>query len=223
MKTRQSNYPTMSATAYNELRTLHIKWLLEGTDEWNARRERSTIIPILEGVNIYEEHRKVGRLDANGRVNLCGINLDAASLSRATLTDAVDFTGASFIFADLQDANLIGVCLEKAEFKSAKLQGARLDGAKLHGAVLDHAKLGEANLSRADLREASFFLSELNGACFSEARLNGADLSNSFRPGADLSGSRPWEAKLYSAKQDASQCIERAAFGCRTVFSRRKP
>lgn len=48
----------------------HIKWLLEGVESWNARREQKDFKPDFEGANIYEEFQKSEKLDEDGYIPL---------------------------------------------------------------------------------------------------------------------------------------------------------
>ena len=106
--------------------------------------------------------------------------------------------------ADLQDAVLNGVSLNKALLKGANLGntylcGADLSEANLVGAYLNGAHLSGADFSRADLSEASFRDSCLRGASLNRAILQHVDLSFSNLRGADLSRADLQEAILRGA------------------------
>ena len=62
----------------------HVKWLLEGVECWNKRREETHFVPNLADVNIYEEFEKAGQLD-HGYIPLSGIDLRKAILRDARL------------------------------------------------------------------------------------------------------------------------------------------
>lgn len=79
----------------------HIEWLLEGVESWNERRERDDFCPDLARVDIYEEFRKAGKIDNDGNLPLCRINLNRANLTKSRL--CCDFTGGG---ADLRSSNL---------------------------------------------------------------------------------------------------------------------
>lgn len=44
----------------------HIKWLLEGVDKWNARREREVFVPDFEGADMAQSSRR----NTSGSLNL---------------------------------------------------------------------------------------------------------------------------------------------------------
>ena len=195
----------------------HIRWLLEGAKDWNARRDRDPFIPDFSGANIYRAFRIAGKLDADGNIPLSEFDLGhanlretrlctwrstgSADLRNATLRSA-DLRGAILTNAKLDDANLIGARLGRANLSSASLRGSKLVAANLDG-----ADLFGADLSDADLRNAFMAQSSL-----SYATLTNADLTTANLTGASLSGSHPWTAKLYpghgtSAKKEAVEDI----------------
>ena len=90
-------------------------------------------------------------------MDLSGINLNTANLSRADLR-GTNLKGASLIRADLGDARLNGANLSGADVSEANLSGADLSetdfsGATLRGAVLKGALLRETNFTEADLTD----------------------------------------------------------------------
>lgn len=189
----------------------HLQWLLEGTDSWNARRERQDFAPDLAGVNVYEECRKAGLLDSNGCVSLCGINLNKADLSGATFcgypsAHGGDFRKATFFGANLQDAVLANSRFEGAQFIGAKLDRANLQRARLCNANMESARFEGTDLFEADLKNIRFGLAYFRDANLSCARLSGADLSQANLVGADLGWSRPWQAQLYPERQSPPEC-----------------
>ena len=123
----------------------HIKWLLEGVEAWNARREREDFKPDFVEADISGEFKKREKLGADGRVCLRGINLRKANLSDAKLTQA----------------NLIGADLTGAKLRKSDLTGADLTCAKLIDADLTCAKLDSANLIKSDLTGAILLFSKL--------------------------------------------------------------
>ena len=118
----------------------HVRWLLEGADAWNKRREETAFIPDLSGLNVREEFEKEGKLQNDGSVFLNNIKLNGANLfnidlSRARLYDA-DLSNANLMLANLKYALLDG-----ADLRSADLTAAEIEGTDLHSACLAGAKL----------------------------------------------------------------------------------
>ena len=195
----------------------HIRWLLEGAESWNARRDRDPFIPDLSGADIYRDFRIAGKLDPDGNIPLSQFDLGHANLHETRLctwrsTGSVDLRNARLWSADLRgailtnakldDANLIGARLGRANLSSASLRGSKLVAANLNG-----ADLFGADLSDADLRNAFMAQSSL-----SYATLTNADLTTANLTGASLSGSHPWTAKIYpghgaSPKKEAAEHI----------------
>lgn len=178
----------------------HIEWLLEGVEAWNARREQEDFEPDFVGADISDEFRKRGKLGADGRVCLRGINLKSASLSQAVLVD-IDLAGANLNGANLNGANLIRADLTGADLIDTELQDANLTHADLTHADLSHANLIEANLSHANLMgshltDAILIRADLTDANLIRANLVGTDLRNANLKGANLARSQPWKAKL---------------------------
>ena len=148
----------------------HVKWLLEGVEAWNKRRERKNgLIPGL---------------------------VFSAKLQDADLRDA-KLRGADLIQADLRGADLIQADLTKADLIQADLRGAYLSEADLRDADLRDADLCGADLIRTDLRGANLYGANLRGANLLNANLSDTDLRYAILCGADLSYSEPWKAKLY--------------------------
>lgn len=116
-------------------------------------------------------------------LNFRNVNLSRTSLAKLQGLDfqKADFTGASWI-----DADLFGQNLSKASFRGINLMDAELGCADLSYANLEGADLSGASLRCANLRGAN-----LRSANLSRANLSGADLSY-----ADLSNSNFYEAKL---------------------------
>ena len=208
----------------------HIKWLLEGVDAWNRRRENEPFFPELENANLVIEFRKAGKLvkgkDLRGnsidRIPLAGINLRDANLESAVMMGA-DLTGADLTDAVLSKANLndtklqcavlkgahlIDTHLWSADLTRAKLHMAKLNNAKPNGALLCNAELYDAHLIKtklagANLRDAKLANAKLKCTDLFEADLNGADLSQVEHLSTDtiLAGAEPWKANLYSDKE----------------------
>ena len=94
-----------------------------------------------------------------------------------------DFIGWHLENANLQDAYLIGVCLQDANLTGAHLEGAHLIsvlliGADLSGADLTFAYLTRAHLEEANLEEAHLEGTFLYGAYLEYTHLKGAKYCN---------------------------------------------
>ena len=66
----------------------HVKWLLEGVEAWNRRRQEDPFKPDLAHLSFRDEFQRAGRLDPDGQVRLVGICLDGARLRHADLSCA---------------------------------------------------------------------------------------------------------------------------------------
>ena len=188
----------------------HMKWLLEGVESWNARREQQDFAPDLEGANIYEEFQKSGKINKDGHIPLARINLSRANFFEACLssyftTGGVDFRHANLWSANLQDAQLTNSKLDGANLIDARLDRANLLAASLCGAKMSNAKLHRTGLFQADLTNAELDLAYLVNANLSCTKLVGTDLATTNLTGADLGWSRPWRAKLYQDGDSASK------------------
>ena len=128
----------------------HVKWLKEGVEAWNKRREKGDFIPALEEADLAE-------------ADLEGADLRGANLCRA------DLVGANLSYADLEGAKLIASKLGEADLSYADLAGSNLCRSNLVRAILWTADLRGADLSYTDLAEAYLV----------DANLTGADLSHS--------------------------------------------
>ena len=107
----------------------HLKWLKEGVEAWNKRRQRENFKP----------------------------NLFGAELSSATL-NGVDFRDANLRRSNLKGANLDNADLTDAALDGADLQNANLSNATLVGAHLRHATLIGVNLLNAQPWQARLYL-----------------------------------------------------------------
>lgn len=189
----------------------HIKWLLEGVDSWNARRQQEEFTPDFESANIFECFQQAGELDKNGYIPLAEFDLSGANFRKAHLTNpnmtfGTDFRGANLWSADFGDAQLANSLLD-----GASLPGARFEDASMHGASLSgpKTKMASTNFSGADLSQADFSNTDAANANFTNAdlcwaELTGADLRNAVLTGADISYSKPWEAILFEDSNGAS-------------------
>jgi len=111
----------------------------------------------------------------------------------------LDLSGADLAFANLANANLVGICLERTDLASANLVGADLQGTTMSGANPTHADLTGANLSLAVLDSAVLRMASMAGANLTEANLLNADARGAILPNADLRGVNFTGANLSSA------------------------
>ena len=132
----------------------HIKWLLEGVESWNKRRENKRskgeyFRPDFSDVAFNSEFAKAGQdISIDQRTPLANVDLAFANL-----------TGARLECADLRTANLFRADLTKA----------RLDGADLTCADLDEANLTNASLNSAILKHTILIDAILTGTKFTSA------------------------------------------------------
>ena len=107
----------------------HLKWLKEGVEAWNRRRQRENFKP-----------------------NLFGIELPSATLN------GVAFRDANLRRSNLKDANLDNADLTNAALDGADLQNANLSNSTLVGAHLRRATLIGVNLLNAQPWQADLYL-----------------------------------------------------------------
>ena len=124
------------------------------------------------------------------RMNLAGVELEAADLRRVKLEEA-----------DLRGAKLRGANLEKAHLHEANLAGADLTETNLTDTVMRKTNLDQADFSRADLAGASLRKSSASGARFvganlSEANLTKVNFTRASLVGANLQGAKMRKAVL---------------------------
>ncbi len=139
----------------------HIKWLLEGVEKWNKRRESQDFHPYFASVDITEIFRQAGKLDHNGRVSLSGANLDDAVFYSANLS-RVDFyqaklRGAKFADTILADTDFNGADLTDAFFGVGYLGDAHFDSATLQCTDFINADLVGADLGWSRFWQAKLF------------------------------------------------------------------
>jgi uncharacterized protein YjbI with pentapeptide repeats len=111
----------------------------------------------------------------------------------------LDLSGADLAFANLANANLVGICLERTDLANANLVGANLRGVTISGAILTHANLTGADLSLALLDSAVLRMASMAGANLTEANLLNADAGGAILPDADLRGANLTGANLSNA------------------------
>ena len=142
----------------------HIKWLLEGKCDWNAKRKSQTFNPDFTFSDIYQDFCKSSQLDHNGRVRLNGYDLAGADFRGADLRN-VDLmetnlrgaklgvrslTGTRFFQTDLTEAEFGSWLFDGIEFTLATLKDTDLTNANLTGADLAHSQVWEARLFGED-------------------------------------------------------------------------
>ena len=118
----------------------HVKWLLEGVDTWNERRQSDYFRPDLSNLNVRDKFEAADLLEPDGGVRLSRIRLENARLFGADLSH-VYLYDAKLNGADLTLANLQGVQLDGADFTNANLHAAKIRGANLENAVLTGTNL----------------------------------------------------------------------------------
>lgn len=122
-------------------------------------------------------------------MDLCGLSLKRANFNRAllhgTLLRAADLSEASMICVgmektDLRDAVLIGVYAHGAAAQVCDMRGARLDGLiDATGSLFHGCALEDASLVGAQLAGATFYQCHLERANLNDAALNGAHFNES--------------------------------------------
>ena len=153
------------------------------------------------------------------RAMLTGACFERARAAGITLEECLA-VGASFVSAELSEAELPRTNFDEADFFGATMADARLEGASLRRASMDQlrapklrasdgADLSEATLRYADLSGATFARSTLIGtkltesvltrATFAEARLEGAELLAVDATGARFANARMSAASLAGA------------------------
>lgn len=129
----------------------HVKWLKEGVEAWNKRRERKN--GLIPGLVFSAKLQDADLRDAKLRgADLIQADLRGAHLSEADLRDA-----------DLRDADLRGAGLIRTDLRGANLYGANLRGANLLNANLSDTDLRYAILCGADLSYSEPWKAKLYG------------------------------------------------------------
>ena len=172
----------------------HIRWLQDGVETWNKRRQGERFTPDLENEDISSmfgvPHRPLVLRPPHPVLR--GINLSGAKLNGAILEN-LDFSGSNFTGAQLNDARLNG----------SKFAGMGFWGTHFCRAKMRRCNLSGANFQRAWLESAELFDADLTGAEFLSCQLKGADFFRATLSGADFPLSRPWEAYLFGRGDDA--------------------
>ena len=195
-----------------------VRWLLEGKDAWNSRREENPVWrPDLSEALIQDLLEQHQRITESGKPDLRSYNLSDTVFSNAWLR-GVDMTDADVSSADFSNAFLYGVDMTDANVSHANFTHSWLDrgiltratcistdfaDASLREAILSKAKLflakfPNAKLVKANLEGASCTLTDFAGADLTDARFNDAILEEEQLVGADLTNSRLWKATMRS-------------------------
>lgn len=192
----------------------HIRWLLEGVQSWNARREQHDFWPDFDGANLpailQGSTYKLGSVQLGTLLE--GINLRNASLRNTTLS------GLGLVKANLKEAKLQGANLFSTDLRGADLWLADFSGASLLSARLDGVDAGTvwfrgANMSGACLEDANLEHANFAGASLIRATIKNADLSRAVLAGADLSCTEPWKAILFR-HQEATTAVPSGLADC---------
>ena len=184
----------------------HVKWLLEGAEKWNARREKNNFAPDFKDGDLYAAFEKAGKLKKDGRIPLSGMNLKRADFRGSRLSDPPGVRGADLRGADLRRADLANAWMANSRLEGACLVGATFRGAHALGSVFRQAKMGSTgfyntDLSNCDFTDTKFNLASLQGAKLFMANLKGTDLSQALLTDAELDFAEPWKATLYPETQ----------------------
>ena len=186
----------------------HVKWLKEGVEAWNERRERENFRPDLSRAYL-------------GRANLSGADFSYSNLRNANLS-ITDLGGANLSRADLRDANLHGADLNNAYLSFADLSSAVLLDANLSGATLAMTNLSDAHLLDANLSGAHLLSAGLSGARLSYSEPWKAQLyappEDSGKVRATIQGTAD-EAQQYKRKKIKSiECLLQECRGLRDKY-----
>ena len=187
----------------------HLNWLLEGVEDWNARRERLEFEPDFENVDLYKYFQENEKLDEDGNIPLSQFNLKLANFRNANLMCNSVCVGVDLRKARLWRADFRHSTMANSNLDEARITGARFDGAYLQNSVLGNAYMAstiftEADLFQANCRDTNFNNASLQNANLSCASLSNADLSNADLVGVNLCAAEPWKAKLYTQNQSDS-------------------
>ena len=140
----------------------HIKWLLEGNDKWNTRRDSHSFRPDFRFSNIYENFRKAGELDHNGRVplnrfNLSDANFDGAILKNVDLHET-SLSGAQMGVKSLDGTSFSETDLTEAQFGSWFFEGMNFGYATLKDTNFIHIRAYRGGFNRFTTLEGETLL-----------------------------------------------------------------
>ena len=138
----------------------HVEKLVNSTvagwNEWRKANPREK--PDLSGVDINQLMRSWKGMGDSYPVDLTGIDLSEADLSRTTLERCI------LDEANLTDSIMRDCTLDKSSFRDAILVNADLSGSSMLDAQLDGAELVDANLAGTDVDGSRLWRSKLFGS-----------------------------------------------------------
>ena len=160
--------------------TEHVRWLTEGVEAWNNRRDQGPFFfPDLREATISQHLIEAGIVNVEGHPDLKGVDLNHADLSNSSLhkVDLSDsnLTGSKFEKSYLSETKFIGSEAQYSNFNDAHLPRADFTNAKLWG-----VKFRNAFLVDAIFANTNFFRADLNYANLSDSRIWKANLFNPF-------------------------------------------
>lgn len=116
----------------------HIRWLLEGIANWNARRDNNDFRPDLSGEYYRRDFDDARIGNFTGLIPLFGVNLSDANLHKASFF-GFDLSRSNFSGADLSEIDI-----RESLFIGANFKNATFSGGELHYSDFQHAKLENA-------------------------------------------------------------------------------
>lgn len=171
---------------------------LRGADLRNADLHALPLVHLRGGLTRTEWDQATAKQRAAAAVLLTGADLREAHLEEAELI-GVHLEKVSLHEAHLDKADLSYASLEQADLSEAYLKAANLSGTHLERAYLNEAHLEEADLSGARLEKVYLSEAHLERAILNEAHLEEGYLSGTHLQEADLSGAHLEGAYLNGA------------------------
>ena len=140
----------------------HVKWLAEGVDRWNKRRNKVAFIPDLTGIRFFDQLPPDYRDEPKTSRYFEKLDLSNAKLSETDLSD-LNFSHANFTDADLRGANLSKSNFEEAKFLRANLTDANGTRAIFKNAYFENSQVKEFKLNNSEIAGAIFIQTVLSG------------------------------------------------------------
>ena len=173
-----------------------LRWLLEGKDAWNSRREENPHWwPDLSEAPISSLLEEAQRLTESGNPDLRSHDLKFANLSGSHLS-GVDMTGADLGVTNFSQSLLNGAILIGVKCLSTDFRGALLRESDFTEADLWQARFQDAVLSKSNFDGASCTLADFSRADLSDSSFKDAKLFETYLVGADLTNCELWKAKV---------------------------
>lgn len=168
--------------------------------------------------------RRRAEQDPDGqRLELAAIDVSGALWIKARLEGAdlreARLVRSSIVEANLERANLFMAHLMQADLRRAHLERANLFSARLEFADLGEAHLEGANLAGAHLEGANLGGAYLQGASLGSAHLQGANLHGAHLEKADLNEAHLQQANLCEAHLDGAHLFMADLEGTRLVHT----